>query len=511
MPRRLDFSITSLLFTLFICGVILSLTFTFPFIEDNIPQAYIARRLLHGELPYAGTWDQNYPGVLIVHLLALIIGPSAIAFHVVDVALQLLMIWILYSIGNRLGGKLAGLLAAIFYTIYYVLNGIDDLVGQKDVFAAIALAGAVMMLIKSNYRSLGSSGILAGIAVLIRPTCGIHVIVLAIAIGFASRNNFIRRAATFLLFSALPLCAFCIVYSIAGHISDFWDATFVFTTSVYNPHPRFATLLLPTIYLGVMPALAVAGSIALTWDTKHRREGLLLLGMIAASLASAILLWGYRYHWQPFFVFEQLLAAIGIATLFQIIAMRYIVRESLRSLAMVVLILTILIFNFKGSTIAGVLRDAIHGRLNSEESMYNHFASSAFDPVGETRLANYVKAKSHPGDRMESFYTTVYPQYIADLQPANRFILTIPLLMRDKNGGFTEMQLRWQKEYSDSLLYVKPRWFLISDPKNISGIGEGGLLPRQMLHETFPTVEAMISQSYLRDTSIGIWTLYERK
>src|ERR1700689_4961616 len=100
MPRRFDFSISSLPFTLFICGGILSLTFAFPFIEDNIPQAYIARRLLHGELPYVGTWDQNYPGVLVVHLLALIIGPSAIAFHAVDIVLQLFMVWILYSIAS---------------------------------------------------------------------------------------------------------------------------------------------------------------------------------------------------------------------------------------------------------------------------------------------------------------------------------------------------------------------------------------------------------------------------
>jgi len=511
MPRRVDLTISSLPLTLFICGVILSLTFTFPFIEDNIPQAYIARRLLHGELPYVGTWDQNYPGVLIVHILALIIGPSAIAFHIVDVTFQLFMVWVLYSIGSRLGGKLTGLIAGLLYTMCYVLNGADDLAGQKDVFAAIALASAVLVLIRSDYRATITAGIFAGIAVLIRPTYDLHVIVIAIAIGFAPRDNVIRRVALFLAISAVPLCAFCLVYLFAGHLSDFWEATFVFTTSVYNPHPRFAILLLPSIYLGSMPILAIMGSVALISDKGHRRDGFLLLGLIAASLLSAILLWGYRYHWQPFFVFEQLLAAIGIAVLFRFLVVRYIASEWMQNMAIAVLVLMILIVNFKGSTMSGVLRDAIHGRLNSQESMYAHFVNDAFDPVGETRLANYVKAKSRPGDRMESFYTTVYPQYIADLQPANRFILTIPLLMRDASGGFTDMQRRWQKEYTDSLLLVKPRWFLISDPKYTSGIGEGGRLPRQMLHETFPQIETMIQELYHPDTTIGIWTLYERK
>src|ERR1019366_4251515 len=107
---RFHFSITSLPSALSICGVLLSLTFAFPFIEDNIPQAYIARRLLHGELPYVGTWDQNYPGVLFVHLLALIFGPSAIAFHLIDVIFQLGMVWILYRLGSKLGGDVTGML-----------------------------------------------------------------------------------------------------------------------------------------------------------------------------------------------------------------------------------------------------------------------------------------------------------------------------------------------------------------------------------------------------------------
>src|ERR1035437_5200537 len=149
MPRRFRFSVTSLPYALTMCGILLSLTFAFPIIEDNIPQAYIARMLLHGELPYVGIWDQNYRGVLFAHLLALCIGPSALAFHGIDIIFELVMFWVLYRLPSRLAGNVAGMLAALFYTMYYVLNGADDLVGQKDVFAAIALAGAVWLLVRS--------------------------------------------------------------------------------------------------------------------------------------------------------------------------------------------------------------------------------------------------------------------------------------------------------------------------------------------------------------------------
>ncbi|HET6401842.1 MAG TPA: glycosyltransferase family 39 protein [Candidatus Kapabacteria bacterium] len=516
MPRRFRFSVTSLPFTLTLCGLLLSLTFAFPFIEDNIPQAYIARMLLHGKLPYVGTWDQNYPGVLFVHLLALAFGPSAFAFHGIDLIFELGMVWALYRLASRLGGNFAGMMAALFYTMYYVLNGADDLVGQKDVFAAIALVFAAWTLLRSrmtdhaNYRALVLSGLFAGFAVLIRPTYGLHLLVLATAVGFISRERPIWRVLSFLASATLPFAAFCLAYAIAGHLSDFWNATFVFTTSVYNPQPRLATLFLPVLYLGLMPMLSVVGAIVLLRLRSTRREGLLLIALLGASLASALLLWGYRYHWQPFFVFEQLLAAVGLAGLYRAFILPLLTREWLRTSVLSLSFLLILFFNFKGTTMSRLIRDTLQGAVTSREELYAHFASSAFDPVGEMRLAHYVKAHARPGDRMESFYTTVYPQYIADLEPANRFILTIPLLMRDARGGFTPMQRRWQKEYTDSLLTVRPRWFLLSDPKDTSGIGESGKLPRQMLHETFPQIEAMIHGTYHRDTTIGIWTLYAR-
>ena len=122
-----------------------------------------------------------------------------------------------------------------------------------------------------------------------------------------------------------------------------------------------------------------------------------------------------------------------------------------------------------------LFRDLWHGKVTSKESLYRHFESSAFDPVGEMHLHRITFVRTRPHEKMESFYTTVYPQYLADLMPANRFILTIPLVMRDAHGGFTDFQRRWQKEYTDSLLAVRPRWFLISDPKDTSGIGGVGL------------------------------------
>jgi len=496
---------------LVLSGIILALTLALPFIEDNIPQAYIAEMLLHGKFPYVGTWDQNYPGVLIFHLLALIFSSSVFSFHSVDLVFEFLMLWILFRIGTRLESRLAGVLAALLYSLYYALNGADDLMGQKDVFAAIALCVALWILFRSNYKSLVFSGIVAGLAVLIRPTYGLHVLVLGAGVFAGSSTRRLTRVLSFLVSSALPFLIFCLVYAIAGHLADFWNATFVFTTSVYNPRPRLGILYAPVLYRGFIPAFALLGSIVLVARPQWRKEGILIVTLFCASLASALLLWGYRYHWQPYFVFEFVLAAVGIGHLFRwIVSFVFPRRAWVFNGIAAVFLLTIIVFNFKGSTMSRFMRDLVHGKVSTRQKAYGYFSNEAFDPVNEDRLANYLRTTARHGDKMESFYTTVYPQYIAGLEPANRFILTIPLVMRRPDGSFTPMQRQWQKEYSDSMLSVRPKYFLISDPVDTSGIGEGGRLPRQMLHETFPIVEAMIDESYHRDTTIGIWTLYAR-
>ena len=496
--------------TLIVCGAILSLTLLFPFIEDNIPQAYIARRLLHRELPYVGTWDQNYPGVLIFHLLALILSPSALAFRFVDLIFELWMVWVLYDLGKRIHSQTAGMFASLLYSLYYVLNGIDDLAGQKDVFAAIALVTAVWLLVRSNYRSVNLAGLLAGIAVLIRPTYGLHVAVLAGAMLWICNAERIRTALKFLTFAVLPMLIFCGFYATIGHFRDFWEATFLFTTSVYNPQPRVGILATSALYRGLIPPMAVLGLIVLFAKSPRRREGVLLGGMLIASLASSLILWGYRYHYQPFVTFEFLCAGVAVGYALTELLPWIVRSSSMRSILTLVLAILIIVLEFRGTTMSGLIRDSIRDRNITRASIDQHFAAGAYDPLGEQQLANYVVRHSSKGERMESFYTTVYPQYLADLQPANRFILTIPLLMRNASGSFSDFQKRWQREYSDSMLRVQPRWFLISDPKDTAGIGERGMLPRRMLHETFPEIEAMIQSRYHRDTTIGVWTLYTK-
>jgi hypothetical protein len=102
---------------------ILALTLTYPFNNDNALYAYMADLLLKGGLPYLGSWDQNFPGILLVHApQILILGRSQLAFHIWDVLLQLVSAIYVYRIAERLGGKRSATLAAILSALYYACS-----------------------------------------------------------------------------------------------------------------------------------------------------------------------------------------------------------------------------------------------------------------------------------------------------------------------------------------------------------------------------------------------------
>src|ERR1700733_2940282 len=109
---------------LFFCGIIFSCTLTYPFNNDNALYAYMADLALKGHLPYIGSWDQNFPGIIAVQAVQIIVcGKSPLAFHLFDIVLQIFGSFLLIKIGERLYDIRAGMLAAVLASLYYVQQG----------------------------------------------------------------------------------------------------------------------------------------------------------------------------------------------------------------------------------------------------------------------------------------------------------------------------------------------------------------------------------------------------
>src|SRR5947208_662325 len=125
--------------TLGICALIFSVTLTYPFNNDNALYAYMADLALHGRLPYISSWDQNFPGIIAIHAVQILIsGHSQLAFHIFDVVLQLIGSVLLFKLGTRLYNHRAGMLAAILCALYYVQQGLW-MSGERDTYVSVIL------------------------------------------------------------------------------------------------------------------------------------------------------------------------------------------------------------------------------------------------------------------------------------------------------------------------------------------------------------------------------------
>src|SRR5579883_2593240 len=136
---------TKIFWTLVGCAVIFACTLTYPFNNDNALYAYMADLALKGHLPYIGSWDQNFPGIILIHAAQIIIsGHSQLAFHIFDIVLQLLGSYLLILLGERLHSLRAGILAALLASLYYLQQGLW-MSGERDTYVSIKLVGAMLL------------------------------------------------------------------------------------------------------------------------------------------------------------------------------------------------------------------------------------------------------------------------------------------------------------------------------------------------------------------------------
>ena len=117
-------------------GFFLSLTLWYSFGMDQSLYSYGAWVWTHYHLPpYLGVFDQNFPGIFIIHRLAFaIFGESIIGFRVFDLLVQLSSLTMIFYLSKRLSGSgVAGFLSGVFYGIYYFGLGNFD-TGQREAY-----------------------------------------------------------------------------------------------------------------------------------------------------------------------------------------------------------------------------------------------------------------------------------------------------------------------------------------------------------------------------------------
>jgi len=491
------------------CAVIFACTLTYPFNNDNALYAYMADLALKGHLPYIGSWDQNFPGIILIHAAQIIIsGHSQLAFHIFDIVLQLLGSYLLILLGERLHSLRAGILAALLASLYYLQQGLW-MSGERDTYVSIMLVGA--MLLALDRKRPVAVGFLSALAFLFRPTYASYALVFGVLYlisDWRTKPRSLKPTIRFVAGCLFTLAVFVGVYLAIGGFKDLWDAVILFNAKVYSGEGASFSFWVPIRFYAVS-IIAVAIGIWFLW--KNERTALYLwLALFAASVLSLIVLYRHSvYHYHPAMTLFLLVSSIGWIEITNLLSLRW---KGMRLAFPFVVVFFFILQTLRGNTIEHVLLDIAKGRINSLEGSYERYEPSPeFGVRVQTEVGDYLKAHTHPGDTVQMFGPYSYPQYMVGLLTASRFQTLHAITMRGVGDSLQPFQKAWRKEYLHAMITQKPLYFIVCDAPEAFRQYYGGRLGHEILRQDFTELGQWLISNYEPETKIGAFTLYRRR
>jgi hypothetical protein len=502
--RVSPFTAYALPITLLACAGILACTLTYPLNNDNALYAYMGDLLLKGRLPYIGSWDQNFPAIVGVHAVQiLIIGHSQLAFHIFDIVIQLIGSYFLFRIGSQLYDVRAGMLAAVLASLYYVQQGFW-MAGERDTYVTVLLLASFYLALRKERAFL--VGVLAGLTFLFRPTYGLYPLIFFLWHCFEGQRK--TAILSNIAGSILPTVLLIIIYVLAGGLREFWDATILFNFKIYSGEGASFSFWEPVRFYAIS---VIAVGIGAWYVWKQNRSGLILWAiLLAASLLSLILLYRHSvYHYHPAMTLFILMSAIGWMKLTDLLAAKL---NILKFELPIIIVLFFVLQTFRGNTIAHVLSDVAGGRIHSLEESYDRYEPSPMFGVRvQEAVGDYLKVHTHPNDTVQMFGPYSYPQYRAGLLTASRFQTLHAITMRGRGDTLQQFQKDWRIEYLNVMRMNYPIYFIVCDAPEAFRQYYGGRLGHEILHEDFLELGSWLDSNYYPETKIGAFTLYRRR
>lgn len=216
--------------------------------------------------------------------LAAAFGPDAI-FWLTPISAALL-VWAAFVIARRLAGGTAGAAAAILtatspIVLFQVVQPMNDVVA-----AALWLAAMALLIDKPGGVSPVVSGILIGLAIMVRPNLAPIAVVMALLPWICRRPHPVR-AMMVMAVAALPGVAIMLWLNgeLYGSVfaTGYGDAARLFSTGHVQPNlANFGRALLQTQYL--VPLLGVIAPVVLAGDKRNLAMVLLLTAAVVVAI-----------------------------------------------------------------------------------------------------------------------------------------------------------------------------------------------------------------------------------
>ncbi len=528
---------------------------TYPLGRDQGEFATIGRGLLEGRVPYRDLWNPKPPAVFYVYAAAMaVLGRSTEALRALDLLLVLGVGAGLFSLGRRFASRRVGLWAALVFAVFYLTESFWTLT-QNDGLVLLPMVWALVGMVKAAapgrqasggasfpaslmaVRSAFLAGALCGVAVWFKYPFALFGLVVAASFFIlrwrktpvAARRIVSLNAAFWLpflafLFGGLVALAAGAVYLLA---LGAWDGLLesAQVTAGYTALTFNASDLVPLLQTalgfrwqqwGLLFLLAALG--AFLPYPLHRIPAPLPDGEAEVSRVRArwliVYLWllaglvimlvqakGYDYHWLPMLPPLALLAARALDGLLSLL-IPFVKRwsDSKASVPGVLLALAFLLL------LALNLWPRALPYLTGQQDRLAYaagFQGGEFIASESLAVADYLRARTTPGDSLFiwGFRPEVY--YLSGLNPATRFIFQFPLVA----DWYPAV---WRQETVDTLWAALPPYVLVLQADYMPWV-TGRHEDSHTLLQAYTELNNWLMFNYERDTQIGNFFLWRRK
>lgn len=280
-----------------------------PLIHDAPIMHYIAWRISGGAVPYRDLFDMNFPGVYLLHMVALkVFGSSDAGWRAFD------LMWLAgtsvaaAALAAR-WGRLAAAGAGLLFAVYHLAGGAAQS-GQRDFllcpFLLLAALGvACWAESPSKQASLAWSGLAVGAAIMVKPHAGLYAAALLVLVAVVARGAG-RPIAIFAAALFGPSIAVVSWLAAVGALPAWYEIVVGYLVPLYSrlgPPDRWTFQAWHIFWIPAAAGIALSIGSALVSRSFGVRHAVVLLGLGYGVAHFFVQGKGWDYHLYPLAAF----------------------------------------------------------------------------------------------------------------------------------------------------------------------------------------------------------------
>lgn len=504
---------------LLLCAIWGAASLSYPFGWDQGIMASVGDTLLHGGMPYREAWDIKGPVAHVWFAIGqLLFGRGQLGIRVVDLALLTWAAFALARVGRQLTRPSAGAWIAIGLVLAHATLGYFY-TAQPDgaVSLALTVAFAPLFATSPTRRALAMSGVVIGIAMLMKPLYVVFLLVPGLLVLQSTERPFVERVKSLLIVgvaTAIPVAATLAWFAARGALDEMIDVYIRYNASSYSGVTDFSLrqrvmgvvrYFLPWPRAVALMAMLVGSAAILRHD---RRRALLVFGWFLGALALVVSQGKFFvYHWAVIFPSAALLVALGVSSIIggeQPASMPPSTHASSPSLGMRSALGAAIVLAIVLPLTRQPASDAMHWMrfVSGSESRAQYYARFGLDDrsyvaADQMAAAEFIRANTTDTDRVAIFGYDAPVLFLSGRANATRYSYALPLVGHRSSSAF---RTEYRRDFMASLVSV-PAYVVI------------GLLfsGKQRTLDDFPEFKAYLARHFALQRSFGNVDVYRRR